>query len=224
MKLDTELDKLRESIDKAMKPLYDKLDEVPYDKLFNFPWFYRWGVFMGITIVICSLYYYFSLMPLQDEITALEKKSSDNKAQIIREMSRLKRLPTIENELALIREKLIYAQNEFPTEKEIPLILDKISKTAKKNGLVINTFRPSGEKVIDYYAEVSVEIKMVGDYHQIMHFINDTRRIPRLIKFDTIHLTSTSNNSTNPAINFSSRLVTYRYIKVAETKDTPKKK
>ena len=127
----------QESFHKALAPLYEKLDKIPYDKLYGYPNYYRWGAFSAIVLLFSALYFFLFFSPLNDEITDLERTREMNKNKIFREVSRLKKLPTIENQLALIREKLTYAQNEFPTEKEIPIILDKISKIAQKNNLLL---------------------------------------------------------------------------------------
>jgi len=220
--LEKQIDGLKDSIHGVKNQIEDSLDQVPYEQLFKFPWFYRWGVFLLLFSLFSGGYFYLFFTPINDEITLKTKTRDDNGKKIRREMARMKKLPTVENELALIKEKLSFAQQEFPTDKEIPLILERVSQIAIDNGLVINMFRPSGGSTADYYEEVNLSISMIGKFHQIMHFINDTKKIPRLIRFSNVNLAVTGSASAEPNINFTGRLITYRYIEGSE-ETTPKK-
>ena len=73
---------------------------------------------------------------------------------------------------------------ELPRQIEIPNLLEEISKTGVAAGLRFVLFDPLQEERYDFYAEVPIQITVMGTYSQIARFVSDVAQMERIV---TLH-------------------------------------
>lgn len=71
----------------------------------------------------------------------------------------------------------------LPTKSEVPGLLEDISKTGIANGLEFKLFKPLPEVQGIFYAELPIEIAVIGNYHQIAGFISEVASRERIVTF-----------------------------------------
>src|SRR5690606_21716787 len=62
---------------------------------------------------------------------------------------------------------------ELPSRTDVPALLVDISQAGLAAGLEFELFRPGSPVQRDFYAELPIEIKVQGTYHQFGQFISD---------------------------------------------------
>ncbi len=60
----------------------------------------------------------------------------------------------------------------------------------------------------DFYAEMPIEIRITGSYHDLGEFASDVARMPRIVTLHNVVLES----GTDGRLRLNSRAVTYRYL------------
>lgn len=73
---------------------------------------------------------------------------------------------------------------QLPSKSEVPGLLEDISKTGVTNGLQFKLFKPLPEVQTDFYAELPIQIPVVGKYHQLAKFISAVAGLDRIV---TLH-------------------------------------
>ena len=71
---------------------------------------------------------------------------------------------------------------------EIPGLLADISRAGLNAGLEELLFRPMEEERQEFYAELAVNMRLSGDYHQLGRFVSDIAAIPRLVTLHDVNL------------------------------------
>ena len=71
---------------------------------------------------------------------------------------------------------------------EIPGLLADISRAGLNAGLEELLFRPMEEERQEFYAELAVDMRLSGDYHQLGRFVSDIAAIPRLVTLHDVNL------------------------------------
>ena len=71
---------------------------------------------------------------------------------------------------------------------EIPGLLADISRAGLNAGLEERLFRPMEEERQEFYAELAVNMRLSGDYHQLGRFVSDIAAIPRLVTLHDVNL------------------------------------
>lgn len=93
-------------------------------------------------------------------------------------------LPAYKNQLEIMNERFGNMLKQLPAQNEMPGLLEDISKTGVASGLAFELFAPMPEVSHDFYIELPINIKVVGNYHQLAVFIS---RIAEMSRIVTLH-------------------------------------
>ncbi len=166
--------------------------------------------------VIFSVYAYFIYMPKQHEIARLNREYSSQKQKLNTYRKMASNLAKYEKKMADFKIRFNLAVMALPDKKEIPSLLKAVSKAGIDAGLVFTLFKPRNEVAKGFYAEIPVEIKIIGGYHQLAHFFDKVSRLYRIVTIRNIKIKG-KTKSRDLAV--SCTAVTYKFIK-----HKPKKK
>ena len=90
-------------------------------------------------------------------------------------------LPALKQQLKDIEETFGDLLKRLPSKSEIGELLVDISQQGLGAGLEFELFKPGDEQPRDFYAEVPIEIKVIGSYHQFGNFISGVSDLPRIV-------------------------------------------
>lgn len=159
--------------------------------------------------VIGGCYYYFLLMPRQQQITNLNNQLTSLQAQLAGFKSKAASLKKYETLMAEAQASFLLALETLPDKKEIPSLLTGISRSGNSAGLEFVLFQPESAAQQQYYAEIPVSIKVTGSFHKIASFFDLVSRLYRIVNINDITMTS-SKDSLDLAM--SCKAVTYMFV------------
>jgi len=179
-------------------------------------------------LVICALtfavliggFYYFFYMPRQEEMRRLgdEYLSLQGQLDIYKRKAAL--LDKFKKKMAAVQIRFDSAMKALPDKKEIPNLLTDISNSGKDAGLEFILFKPRVEVKTEYYAEIPVDIKVQGGYHQVGEFFDKVSRLHRIVNIKNITMISDKQESN---LRTSCTAVTYMFVEKKEGKGKKKK-
>lgn len=118
-------------------------------------------------------------------------------------------------QLAEIEESFGAMLRQLPGKTEVPSLLVDISQTGLAAGLEEELFRPTGERVREFYAELPIQIRLTGTYHELARFVSDIAALPRIVTVHDMSLKKRDNDSTGDLVmNLTAK--TYRYLEEGE--------
>ena len=129
-----------------------------------------------------------------------------------------KKLNEFKSMIKDLEAQLNEAQRQLPKQREIPTLLNDMSKFGKESGLEFITFRPAKEKKKGFYAEVPVSLVFSGPFHNIAAFIDKIVHYPRIIKITNLSLAGPKEVDGHVMLKASCTATTYRYIEESEKK------
>ena len=97
---------------------------------------------------------------------------------------------------------------QLPNETEVAALLVDISQTGLASGLEFELFKPSPEKPQDFYAELPIQIRVTGKYHDFGTFASGISALPRIV---TLHNISLSRRGKGKMV-MTATAKTYRYL------------
>lgn len=98
---------------------------------------------------------------------------------------------------------------QLPSETEVPGLLEDITNTALGSGLSLQEVKLQGEQRRDFYAELPINIRVSGSYHELATFVSSVASLPRIV---TLHdLTITPTGGDGEQLNMQVLARTYRY-------------
>jgi len=85
-----------------------------------------------------------------------------------------------------------------------------ISRTGLMNGLEFELFRPGNERPADFYAELPIEMKVTGTYHQFGKFVSGVAALPRIVTMHDFSMGPMNDKTGKMTMQITAK--TYRYL------------
>lgn len=78
---------------------------------------------------------------------------------------------------------------QLPNKSEMDALIIDINQAGLGRGLQFELFKPANqESTRDFYAELPINIRLVGNYHDIGAFASDISQLPRIVTLNDINL------------------------------------
>eukprot|EP01036_Dinobryon_divergens_P019359 gene19359-26417_t len=87
-------------------------------------------------------------------------------------------------------------------------LLSDINQAGLGRGLQFELFKPGQVVVRDYYAELPIDIKVSGNYHDIGAFASDMANLPRIVTLNNMALTAGKDGN----LTLDAVAKTFRYL------------
>lgn len=101
-------------------------------------------------------------------------------------------------------------------------MLRNISDLGKHSGLDFLSFVPGAEVPKDFYAEIPIDIKIRGPYHNLGLFLDKVSKLERIVTVNNIRTEKIDQEGSEVLLTSSCRLLTYRFTN--KKLEPPKKK
>lgn len=106
---------------------------------------------------------------------------------------------------------------QLPNKSQMDGLLTDINQAGLGRGLEFELFKPNQEKQAEFYAEMPINIKVLGSYHDLGAFATDISKLSRIVTLNDIVLSSSSKDAkdakTNDGILVMEAVAkTYRYL------------
>jgi type IV pilus assembly protein PilO len=174
----------------------------------------EWPLLIKIitAILICAVVwgagYYFILQDKELEYKKLEQKEVALKKEFEKKQEKAINLGAYKAQLDEIKANFNVMLKQLPQKKEVSALLVDITRTGLVNGLDFVQFQPGSERPVEFYAELPINMKVTGSYHQLGRFISGLAALPRIV---TIHNLSLSPLGADK-LSMSVTAKTYRYF------------
>ncbi len=97
---------------------------------------------------------------------------------------------------------------QLPNRAEMDSLLSDINQAGLGRGLLFELFKPGSDQVKEFYAEMPIEIRVTGGYHDLGEFASDVARMPRIVTLNNISLDAAAEGR----LKLDARATTYRYL------------
>ena len=170
-------------------------------------------VFLVLLLILIGVGYYIAFYsPLEETLTQLEKKQEELNEKLMENEAIAKNRDKFEEELAVLDEELKQALNLLPNDSDIRSLLRQISVLQKKTNVTNLMFKPGGEVRKGFYAEIPIELKLEGTYHDIALFFDKVGKLERIVNLSDITLGSPKLISGKMILNVSCMATTFKFI------------
>ena len=174
----------------------------------NWPMLPKLGVLALLFLVIVALGAWFDW---KDQYETLEKAQTQE-AQLKTEYS-TKKAKAVNYDLYVAQLKEVEQSfgalvKQLPNRSEIDALLTDVNQAGLGRGLVFELFKPAAqEKMADFYAELPINIRITGNYHDMGAFASDVAQLPRIVTLNDLAITADKG-----ALSMEGVAKTFRYL------------
>ena len=169
--------------------LIDDLKTLDMKQPGNWPWPIKVGAFLLIFIAI-QVAAYFLLW--QDQAEQIEKGRADvakQKETFLEKKKLAVNLEAYKQQRAEIEQSFGALLKQLPNKSEMDALLIDINQAGLGRGLAFELFKPATtENFTEFYAELPVNIKVTGGYHDLGAFASDVAKMPRIVLLTDLKL------------------------------------
>ena len=162
----------------------------------------------GVMAAVLGLGYFFywsGQFEEQDMLAAQELKLRDDYRARMAQAINLDALEAQQQQVNRYVERL---EKQLPSKAEMAALLSDINQAGLGRGLQFELFKPGQVVVKDYYAELPIDIKVTGTYHDIGEFAADMARMPRIVTLNNLALTAGKDG----VLSLDAIAKTFRYL------------
>jgi type IV pilus assembly protein PilO len=138
----------------------------------------------------------------RNEETKLKQSYLDKKRQAVNLDLHRQQLREIDTQFgALLR--------QLPNKSQMDALLVDINQTGLGRGLQFELFRPAqNESARDFYAELPIQVKVVGTYHDMGAFASDVGQLSRIVTLNDVKIDTAKDGS----LTMEAVARTFRYL------------
>jgi type IV pilus assembly protein PilO len=97
-------------------------------------------------------------------------------------------LESLRKQKEQVGEYVATLEKQLPSKAEMDALLSDINQSGLGRGLQFELFKPGQVVVKDYYAELPIDIKVTGGYHDVGSFTSDIANLPRIVTLNNMNL------------------------------------
>ena len=176
-----------------------------------------WSKVILGSILIAGIYYatlYDTGALLDASVQAAEKQLADSKIKLERTREADKNVKLFVQKVEAAEKQFLEVVEYMPPEINLGNFLQRVKDQASAAGTSVQAFSPSSEvEKHDFYEIRKFDLQLNGNFSQIVLFLSNLSKMPLLITFDKIDITSLGGEFDNPKLNFVGTLLGYRYLK-----------
>lgn len=169
-------------------------------------------IMVAFFLLIIGLYVYLRYMPKMEELGAMEQKLVGLQTKLSQSKAVANNLPRFQADFDQLKEKLAFALITLPSSDEIPKLIKDMESLGQSSGVDFKSLKLLDDVPKGFYAEVPIELKLVGGYHDVGVFFNKLSNLPRMINISKVNIGSPKNVGGKIELITSCRATTFKFL------------
>jgi len=181
-----------------------------------------WPVKIVVIVLACAALgyatYHYDISDQQEQLAQAESKEQELRRTFETKQKKAANLEPLKQQMEEMEQSFGDMLRQLPNQTEVAGLLVDISQTGLAAGLEFELFKPGDEIPAEFYAELPIDIRVVGDYHQLGEFVSGIAALPRIVTTHDVKISRSDDDLTMNAV-----AKTYRALEEEEINDAKPK-
>lgn len=175
----------------------------------QWPIFPRMMCALGVVVAVMAVGWYFYWSTQLEDLDRAAAEEVSLKEAYKSKVQQAVNLEGLRKQKEQVNEYVAALEKQLPSKAEMDALLSDINQAGLGRGLQFQLFKPGQVVVKDYYAELPIDIKITGSYHDIGAFTSDIANLPRIVTLNNLNLVSGKDGN---ALTLDAVAKTFRYL------------
>jgi len=182
----------------------------------------RWPIAARAVVIlflmggVIFLGYWFHTKDQLVQLDEVEQHEMNLRARFEQKARQAANLEAYQQQLGEMQESFGAMLRQLPNKTEVADLLVDVSQTGLASGLEFELFKPTGEIPKEFYAELPINIRVIGNYHEFGDFISGVAGLPRIVTLHNVSIKHKGNKDGAGLLTMDMTAKTYRYLEVDE--------
>ena len=187
----------------------DDLRRLDPKKIGNWPLGPKLGALAALLLVILFASYWFDWQYQMEELDGHRTKEAELRQTFLQKKRQAINLEAYRKQLDDIEKSFGALLKQLPSKSEMDALLTDINQAGLGRGLQFELFKPAAsESMSEFYAELPIQVKITGGYHDFGAFATDISKLSRIVTLNDIGMATTKDG----LITMDAVAKTFRYL------------
>jgi type IV pilus assembly protein PilO len=121
-------------------------------------------------------------------------------------------LEALKRQREQVQQYVIQLEKQLPSKAEMAALLSDINQAGLGRSLQFDLFRPGQVVIKEYYAELPIQIRVSGKYHDMGFFASDIAHLSRIVTLNNISIVPQGKEKDSSALALEATARTFRYL------------
>jgi type IV pilus assembly protein PilO len=174
----------------------------------NWPLLPKIGILVLIFLAIIVAGFFLDWKDQWESLARAEQVEVGLKTQYAEKKKRAINFDLYVQQLSEVEQSFGALVKQLPNRSEIDALLTDVNQAGLGRGLQFELFKPAAsEKMADFYAELPINIKITGNYHDMGAFASDVAQLPRIVTLNDLVISADKGTLALEAV-----AKTFRYL------------
>ncbi|MGA3114751.1 MAG: type 4a pilus biogenesis protein PilO [Syntrophobacteraceae bacterium] len=168
-------------------------------------------LFAATLLILGAAFYFLKFQGQMDTLTQLTGQITNQRNKLVTLKAAVAKVGVLEKEIAQSEEELTKLLMLLPDQKEIPGLLENVSRLGSKVGLENILFQPQPEVIKEFYATIPIRLDLLGTFNDLGVFLDSISKLDRILKVESLTLTRQKDKQ-GALLQVACNIVTYRFL------------
>ncbi|MBX9675988.1 MAG: type 4a pilus biogenesis protein PilO [Methylotenera sp.] len=169
-----------------------------------------------ICVILIGLGYWFLWSPQIDEFDQAEAKEQELRQLFLIKKGQAVKIDAYKQQMIDIEKTFGALLKQLPDKSQMDGLLTDINQAGLGRGLEFELFKPGQETTADFYAEMPIQIKIKGSYHDVGAFATDISKLSRIVTLNDMAISPLNKDTKDSPLILEAVAKTYRYLDSSE--------
>lgn len=167
---------------------------------------------IGLFIALLVAGFFFDWSAQLDALDNGKKEEEKQKDDFVKKKTQAVNLDAHKQQLREIDQVFGTLLKQLPNKSEMDALIIDINQAGLGRGLQFELFKPAQfETMQDFYAELPIQIRVVGSYHDIGAFASDVSKLSRIVTLNNMNIMLVPQKDPN-TLAMETTAKTFRYL------------
>jgi type IV pilus assembly protein PilO len=192
---------------------FDELKNLDPKEAGNWPVPVQLGSMLLLLVVVVAAGVFYFWQPQFDELEVGAQQEEQLKQEFLDKKKKAINLEAYRQQLLEIQQSFGALLKQLPNKSEMETLLTEINQAGVGRGLLFELFKPGSEVKTAEFAEMPIQIKVTGSFHDLSAFVSDVAQLSRIVTLSDVKLSVPKD----PALlSMEATIKTYRTLDEAE--------
>jgi len=187
------------------------LNNLEFNDIGEWPTGVKAFIVLLLAILVGVGWYYYDTQEQYAALERVRREEKDLRASFEEKQAKAANYEKYKAQLAEMQQTFGAMLRQLPNKKEVADLLVDVSQTGLAAGLEFQLFQPQSEIPKDFYAELPIKLRVVGDYHEFGEFVSGLAALPRIVTIHDIDIKPIAGQRAGGLV-MEATAATYRYL------------